>query len=153
MKKIPLTQGKFALVDDEDFEELSKHKWYAAKQRTDNFYAVRYKKRRMIYMHRTLLCVQWEKHVDHKDGDGLNNMRSNIRICTQQENNRNKRISLTSVSGLKGVSLHKTTGKWVARIMVNMKSIHLGYFLNKNDAHEAYCVAAKKYHGEFANTG
>lgn len=76
-----------------------------------------------------------------------------LRLATHSENLRNTVAKANSKSGLKGVSWHKVSGKWAARIMVNRKMISLGYFHDPLEAHRAYCDAAKTVHGEFSNTG
>lgn len=156
MKQIPLTQGKFALVDDEDYDFLMQWKWNA-KKGCDTFYAVRHSPtqdgvRSTIWMHRALTSTSTErKFVDHKDGNGLNNQRYNLRSCTHAENVRNSRRCKSNTSGYKGVTLHKD-GRWAARVMFQYKRRFLGYFQNKEDAALAYDEAAKNLHGEFAKT-
>jgi hypothetical protein len=89
--------------------------------------------------------------VDHQDGDGLNNRRSNLRICTHQNNSRNMRRHRDSASRFKGVSWWKTRQIWRAYIVVDNKQKGLGYYNNDTDAARAYDAAAKKLFGEFAN--
>lgn len=155
-KLIPLTQGKFAIIDDKDFELVSQHKWYARKG-SKTFYAVtkipingsggNYA---TIYMHRFILCLERrDSMIDHIDCDGLNNSRQNIRLCTAAENIRNRRIASNNTSGLKGASWDKHANKWIAHIKINGKAKHLGCFDSKEDAHTAYCKAALELHGEF----
>jgi hypothetical protein len=155
MKEIPLTKGKKALVDDSDFEELSKYKWCSAKK-GNTFYAVRNTsivngKQHTIYMHKVIMNTQKGMDTDHRDGDGLNNQRENLRVCTRLENIRNRGRHKRNTSGYKGVSWYKSTKKWMAQICVNNKHVYLGYFKEKEEAYMVYCEAAKKYHGEFAN--
>ncbi len=155
MKQIKLTQGKFALVDDEDYEELSKHKWYALKGRY-TFYAQRWRpalkgKQIPIIMHRLLMNAEKKcDMVDHRDGNGLNNQKENLRHCSNRENSRNRKIQANNTSGYKGVSWHKRDGKWNVNINVNQKKTHLGYFTCLIKAAKAYDAAAVKYYGEFA---
>lgn len=151
MKKIPLTQGKFALVDDEDFEKLSKFKWYANKLH-NSFYAMRHSKednRKFILMHREILKTPNKKVTDHIDQNGLNNQRSNLRVATPSQNQHNKGGYKNNTSGLKGVMWHKRDKKWFARTKLNGKNIYLGYYTSKELAHEAYVAGCKKYHGKF----
>ncbi len=158
MKKIPLTRGMFALVDDEDYEELSKYRWCAVRSR-NTYYALRNSHRDVngkqynILMHRVIIGTPIGMETDHIDGDGLNNQRYNLRICTKQENQRNRRNPSNNTSGYKGVSFRNRTGRWQARIDINGKTTHLGMFSTPEEAHSAYCEAAKKYYGDFANTG
>lgn len=157
MKEINLTKNKIALVDDDDFEKLSKFKWYAHKSRTI-FYAERHinsnGKRTTIRMHRFLMEVPKEKEVDHIDGNGLNNQKSNLRICSRQENLRNQKLSVRNKSGFKGVSWSSRTKKWVSQIgiTINKKETikNLGYFKSKEEAAKTYDNAAKELFGEFA---
>lgn len=95
---------------------------------------------------------KWPEHqIDHINGNRADNRLSNLREATPGQNAHNAKARSTNKSGLKGVSLHR--GRWHARIVVDYKMIILGYFPTKEAAHAAYCVAAKKYHGEFANNG
>lgn len=91
--------------------------------------------------------------IDHKDGNPANNRKDNLRLCTGAENNHNQAKNKNNTSGFKGVSYHKPTGKYVARIIVDSKQIWLGRFDAAEEAHEAYCSAAIKYHGDYANFG
>jgi len=153
MKKIPLTQGKFTLVDDDDYDYLSQWKWYATLI-DGTFYAERNGKLgepTKIKMHRVILGTEKGFLVDHRDGDGLNNRKDNIRSCTHTENARNRRLQYNSFSGYKGVSWHKKSKKWRSRITVDGKLIRLGSFFCLIKAAKAYDKAAKKYHGKFAN--
>ena len=155
MKKIPLTQGKFALVDNSDYEELSKYKWHAHKNRNSNvFYAERNIKKGKgqtpLQMHRSLMGLPKGKEVDHIDMDGLNNQRKNLRICTRSENMFNRPKYKSNTSGFKGVHFNKEHQKWRVFIAVNKKQIHVGYFINKEEAYKAHCFACVKYHGDFS---
>lgn len=151
MKRIPV--GKmFALVDDADFEMLARHKWWASKGRHTTYAMTviqRDGKRKMVRMHKMIMAGSlW---VDHVDQHGLNNQRSNLRFCTPQQNEGNSRMKRANKSGVKGVSWDASRSKWAACISVNYKTIHLGRFINKEDAAAAYRVAAEKHFGEFAN--
>jgi len=154
-KSIKLTQEKVTSVDFDDFEGLNKHKWTAIRD-TNTFYAARHGKvkidgnRNLIYMHRVILNTPKEMKTDHIDGDGLNNQRKNLRICTDSQNAKNRNKQSDNTSGFKGVSWHKKSKKWRVFIGVNGKQIHLGYFLGKIEAYNVYCNACKKYHGEFS---
>jgi len=157
MKKIKLTQGKFTLVDDCDYEYLNQWKWYA--HRCGNiFYAVRgsrkdeCKKPKLIRMHRVIvqrMGMEFQE-VDHIDMNGLNNQRFNLRVATHQENAFNQNKYKNNTSGHKGVDWYKPYQKWRTRIMVNGKNIHLGYFDDIDDAARAYNKAAMQHFGEFA---
>ena len=145
MKQIPLTQGKFALVDDEDYEKLSQSKWNERGTRT-NVYA---RTQGGLSMHRLLMGSQGDE-IDHIDGNGLNNQKSNLRVCTRAENSRNRKLGKTNKSGYKGVSWKTENKKWQVAIMKDAKQIHLGYFFCLIKAAKAYDKAAKKLFGEFA---
>ena len=153
-KEIILTQGKVAIVDDDDFEYLNKWKWHIYKQNRNNYYArtVIYlnKKRIPVLMHRLLIkCDGYI--IDHISGDGLDNRKCNIRVCTPNENPINRRVNINNLSGYKGVSWFKPMQKWRAQIQYKKIVHHLGCFEKRIDAARAYNVAALKYHGEFAN--
>ena len=154
MKRIKLTQGKFALVSDEDYEYLNQWKWFAHKGYT-TFYAIRHsltinKKRTLIYMHRVIAERMGIKNPDHIDRNGLNNQRNNLRDSTRSQNNANRGLNKNNTSGYKGVCWNKQKQKWHARIRVNYKYVQLGLFDNIKDAARAYNKAALKYFGEFA---
>ena len=151
-KAIPLTKGKFTIVDDEDYEKLIVHKWYCSisKDGTPSACRREHGTRKFVYMHRQIVASPDGKIVDHKDGDTLNNTRSNLRVCGKSENNMNKRLLRTNTSGVRGVHWHKRFGKWQARIGLNNKKIHLGYFDNIRDAEDAYQKAEEAFFGEFS---
>lgn len=145
MKKISLTRGKFALVDDEDYEKLVALKWYTYPEKY-TFYARTIAKRTggkrtTVKMHRIIMGAPPNMLVDHIDGDGLNNQRSNLRLVTITQSNRNRRG--WSCLGLKGVSRHRN--RFQARITVDKVSKSIGYFDTQKEAHEAYLREARKY--------
>lgn len=155
MKEILLSQGKVAVVDDEDYEWLSQWKWSATKnKKRKTWYAVRGEGkrpfRRLILMHRQIMSAQGSVQVDHRDLDGLHNWRRNLRVCTNSENNRNKGLQKNSTTGYKGVSWHKQSGKYQSKIQANGKHYRLGLYNNPVDAALAYDRAAAKMHGEYA---
>jgi len=153
MKKIKLTQGKFALVDDEDFEELNQYKWHVNFQR-GRWYAVRWaprnkdKRRTKIHMHREILKPSKTMEVDHIDRNGLNNQRHNLRVATKGQNMMNR--PAWGTSKYKGVYWHKENCKWAAHIYVKKTQHFLGLYENELEAALAYNCAARKYFGEFA---
>lgn len=150
MKEIQLSQGKVALVNDEDFEWLNQWKWCAAK-RGQTFYATRLAPGRKgaIHMHQ-LLVGNGTQRVDHKDGNGLNNQRLNLRPATHQQNMFNQRTYKNNTSGYKGVTWQKDCGKWRAQIGMDGKKQYLGLFTNPEDAACAYDAKASELFGKFA---
>lgn len=157
--KIPLTQGQFALIDICDIDLVKEHSWYAAwNTRTNSYYAVAKipnseGKRVSIPMHRYIMNPPKEILVDHINIISYDNRRSNLRLATFSENIRNRLLSSSNSSGFKGVYWHTQSKRWRAQITVDGNRIYLGSFLTPEEAHEAYCAAALKYHKEFANFG
>lgn len=161
-KEIFLTQGRVAIVDDEDYKQVSQYKWCTSKQPNGRFYAIRnisYKetngKHKMESMHEFILGKPLPGfEIDHKNRNGLDNKRSNLRICTRSFNNANslKRKQENRGSKYKGVKLMKDERrkKWFARLQINGKVINLGYFYKEMEAAQAYNEAAKMYFGKFA---
>jgi len=158
MREIPLTQGKFALIDDEDFNILSVWKWHlnngyasstasAAEQRSAGSGKVI-----RISMHRVLAGLSYDdvRVVDHIDGNKLNNQRANLRVCSNSQNLQNRGAQANNSSGFKGVTWNKRDRRWHARISVGPKNKHLGTFRSAAEAGEAYRAAALLFHGEFA---
>lgn len=148
MKTINLTKGKVALVDDADFDWLAKRKWYASQCR-DRYYAYTPDRSSDVSMHRILLKAKPGQIVDHRNGDGLDNRRHNLRLCSKSENMQNSR-KRPGTSQFKGVSWDSGRKKWAAFITANGKSMNLGRFKSEEDAAIAYDVAAQLFHGEFA---
>lgn len=151
-KVIPLTKGKFAIVDDEDFEHLSKYNW-----QLNGYYAVRQlpvsesPKGSQSRMHREIMNAPIGMEVDHINGDKLDNRKSNLRICTRQENQRNRRKSIKpSSSKYKGVKYDKRYKKYEAFLTINRKYIFLGTYKTEREAAIAYNLAVKDYFGEFS---
>ena len=154
-RRIPLTQGKYALVDPDDYPRLMRYKWYAAKY-DHTFYAVRNfwlkfeKKKIKIKMHRVIMNAPADLIVDHINHNGLDNRKANLRLATPAQNARNS-LRHRNRSGYKGVCYAKTRRKYRAVIWHNNKRIHLGYFDSKISSALKYDRAAKKYHKEFAS--
>lgn len=158
MKKIKLTQGKWALVDDADHEFASSFRWSAMRQGT-RWCAVRYfKNNRNKYMHREIIGARKGFVVDHIDGNALNNQRSNLRECTVRENIRNqnsRRKTVGKSSIFKGVHWYKRDQKWKATIGFTTdenkhKVIHIGTYIQEKDAARAYDKKSLEIYGEFA---
>ena len=147
MKKIKLTQGKHALVDDEDYLFISQWKWFFNKG-----YAFRSTKNpaKTIPMHRAILCPPIGTFCDHINGNGLDNRRKNLRVCSNSENQMNRRIPSNNKSGYKGVFWHGKDKIWISVLKINKKAVYLDRCTRKIDAAKSYDVGALKYFGEFA---
>lgn len=150
VREIPLTQGKFALVDDEDYELIAQYKWTASQTGPGLFYAMRQDGRKTVYMHRFLLNPEKGKHVDHRNGDRLDNRRSNLRPATRSQNLCNSGKKRHNTSGFKGASWHRENQLWEASIRKDGKRRTLGYFPTPEEAARAYDAAALQLHGQFA---
>lgn len=154
VRLIPLTKGKFAIVDAADFGWLSRIKWQA--EYVNGFWIAKSTKRqgtkkmKHLRMHRLILGAPAGIQVDHRDGNTLHNWRGNLRLATCQQNLFNRGLNRNNRSGAKGVTWDKVNEKWIAQIGVNRKNIKLGRFTDKSVAIKAYEEAAKKYAGEFA---
>ena len=153
MKKIELTQNECALVDDEDYEELNQYSWYAEKGRYTYYAARTDKLKKKIRMHRVIMNPLFHLQVDHINRDGLDNRRKNLRICTHQQNQCNRKLSKNNSSGIRGVCWDKFRKKWKAKIKINNKTKYLGRFKDKLEAKEVYTKAAKEYFGAFYSDG
>jgi len=151
MKRIPLNDGRFALVDDGDYEALARHKWYVIERRGLPYAARQEWERgvpRTVRMHRLIADAKPGEIVDHANRDTLDNRRANLRKCTASENAANQRKRITSTSPFKGV--RKNRSGWQARMCHNGKRLHLGYFGSAKDAAIAYDRAATEIFGTFA---
>lgn len=155
VREIQLTQGKVALVDDADYEYLSQWKWYAQLIK-GRWYARRsvrkgFPKQIALSMHQVILNTPKGMESDHKNGNGLDNQRQNLRVCTKSNNMYNQKVQTRSKSSkFKGVYWSNKYRKWVAQIRVNHKAIWLGNFNLEIDAAKAYDATAKETFGEFA---
>ena len=166
MSKIKLSRGHFAIVDDEDYERLNKRKWYANGHFGRPTYAISSTKingkQTLLRMHRVLLgLVDSKLYGEHKNGNGLDNRKSNLRIATSSQNQANRGLPKNNTSGYKGVQYNPTfragscnnkgeSKPWEAMIRVRGKLKLLGMYFNKEKAALAYDRAAIKYFGKFA---
>ena len=137
-------------MDNEDYEHLIKWKWHDSHGYAKRIKTFSYKNHRIWSMQNEIMNPPIGKIVDHIDRNPLNNQKYNLRICTKSQNAINSKISKNNSSGFNGVYWQKDAKKWRARVKVNYKIIHLGYFDNKIEAAKAYNKATKKYFGEFA---
>lgn len=147
MKYIELTQGMRAIVDDKDFEELSKYKWYY------KLYAVRNGwvngKRTTIRMHRQIMGAKVGEEIDHKNGHRIDNRKANLRRVTRSQNMWNRRKQVSTAQH-KGIYWNKQNKKWHVQIQVNKKQIYLGVYADEKTAAKIYRENAAKYFGEYA---
>lgn len=150
---IPLTKGYSATIDAHDLPLVQGKKWCVLVGKK-SVYAVRNEgprsAQKMIYMHRLIARAETGEIVDHKDGNGLNNTRENLRIASPSQNVCNARMRSDNSSGVKGVFLDKRSMRWSARVSLHGNKVNLGSFSTK-EAAAAVCEAARKsIHGEFA---
>jgi hypothetical protein len=141
---------QYAIVDPQDYQKLAGYHWLLWEITSKNYYAVRYEERKFVKMHRVIMNAPKGKIVDHRNGEGLDNTKRNLRFATPSQNSCNCRPRKKDSSKYKGVSIEKKTGKWRAEISCNRIRRYLGTFNNEEDAARAYDEAAKIYHGEFA---
>jgi len=153
MKQLQLSKARFAMVDDDDFEWANQWKWYF-----DGQYAAREqhvggggeRDSIKLYLHRELMQTPTGLVTDHIDRDKLNNVRSNLRICTFSENINNGSRRVDNHSGYRGVTWHKQREYWYARIKYQGKCTFLGSFKDKNEAAKAYDKASREIYGVVA---
>lgn len=156
MQYIPLTKGKYAIVDDDDYRYLMQWKWHTVKK-NHTCYACRGVatgkrnwKQKHIWMHRVILNTPLGMETDHRNHIGLDNRKQNIRVCTVGQNQHNRKKHIKSTSKYKGVCRQRS--KWRARICNHNKKLHLGCFDTEIDAANAYDVKAIEIFGKFACT-
>lgn len=152
---VPLTRGHVAIIDASDAPLVYGKNWRALVVK-DTVYACRSvpgeKHQRVILMHRIIMNDPDGMVVDHKDGNGLNNTRINLRPATHSQNLQNQRLSRQNTSGFKGVYFDRQRNKWRSDIYLDKKRHRLGRFKTPEEAHAAYCQASEKLHGEFGRT-
>ena len=165
--KIKLTQGQFAIIDKEDYNKISEYKWFAVKSRNSFYAASHGKKRETIKMHRVILGLTERKQVcDHIDHNGLNNSKSNLRVCTDSENAKNTTSRKGASSKYLGVSdsptrkrklksggysINERNRKWLVQIQCDKKKSYVGRFATEIEAAIAYNKVAIEKFGSFAN--
>lgn len=148
--QISLANGGFAEIDESDLALVSAHRWTFSVHRCGIRYARTKIDGKVVLMHRLILGCDESLEVDHRDGNGLNNRRTNLRPCTHQQNIANRRKLAPATSAFKGVFWETRRGAWCANIRVQGRKKHLGYFEEETEAARAYDVAAKQGFGEFA---
>jgi hypothetical protein len=150
---VTLTKGYEAIIDAADVPLVEGKNWHADAKRRENTVYARTRARKgsakKVWMHRVIMDDPDGFQVDHIDGNGLNNCRNNLRKATNAQNARNSCTPRNNTSGFKGVTWHKLSSKWCAKIEVNYVSKHLGLFDTPEAAHSAYVAASEKLHGEF----
>lgn len=124
MKRIKLTQGKYALVDNEDFEWLNQWKWHMS---SHGYVMRRPPQSRIVYMHRLINGTPDDSDTDHINRNKLDNRRENLRIANKILNGRNRGENKNNTSGHKGISWDKRVRKWAVYLWNNYRKIHLGY--------------------------
>jgi hypothetical protein len=152
MKIIPIfpyDKGFFTIVDDEDYIILKNIRWYLFNN-NGKLYAEGMVDSKKVRIHSFIVNPPKGSQVDHKDGNGLNNCKSNLRACTQQQNNFNRKKYKINTTGFKGV--YRNHNRFVARINANKKQINLGNYVTAQEAAIAYDEGCILYHGDFALT-
>lgn len=154
VKLIALSENKFAIIDEDDYLLVKDFKWYLDK--TSAGYRARGRQKKAprcspVLMHRLIMDATKGMTIDHRNGNGLDNRRENLRLCTVGQNNMNRRrLQNSNTSGHRGVHWDKSRGRWIADISVNNKVVHLGRFEKLEDATLAYKCASIQHYGEFS---
>lgn len=158
-KEIELTKGYVAIVDDDDYDRLSKYKWSALENNKTVYAVHRFKnelsgKYKMVGMHRFIIGISENYRIDHIDRNGLNNCKNNLRKCSDADNQHNKTIYKNNTTGYRGISFFPKANKnkpFTAHICLNRKLVHIGYFKTDIEAAKAYDKKAIELFGEFAS--
>lgn len=151
---LPLTKNQSTIIDADDYERVSKLNWISHwLPEMKRFRAVCRMRDEVLYLHRFILGLNRgdPRVIDHVNGDPLDNRKANLRICYRAENGMNRGKTKRNTTGYKGVRLNRP-GQWIAQIAAHGTHHYLGSFSSPEEAHAAYCEAAKIYHGEFART-
>lgn len=151
-REIVLTRGAVAIIDEKDYEEVSKFKWcYDGRYASRGLYDRSTKKRSMQRLHTFLMNTPKGMNVDHINGNKLDNRRSNLRICSHNQNLWNYGKHRDNGTGYKGVILDKRYSRYQARIQVNKITYSSPWFDTPEEAHKAYKQLSKTHHGEYSN--
>ena len=149
-------KGYSVIVDDEDYNKVVAIRWTASKIAKDRpqpyfrcFARINGRLKIKWHLHRWLIDAPVDKYVDHINHNTLDNRKCNLRLCTMEENMRNRPKYASNTTGYRGIAYHKRDKRYQAQIKVDGKRIYLGYFLTAEEAFEAYKTASQKYHGEF----
>lgn len=147
--EIHLPCGRCALIDSEDEAAVSLHEWRSKGSEEDRVNGLYVVSTRGLGLHRLIMAAPPRVQVDHINHNGLDNRRANLRLCTPQENSRNRRMSRNNKAGFKGVCANKKG--FQASIHLNARARHLGLFKNRFEAALAYDDAARAEFGDFAH--
>lgn len=143
VKMLGRKASRRALIDAEDFELVNSYKWFEVKGG--------YAGHGPLLMHRLIMNAKKGQLVDHRDEDKLNNQKANLRFCSDKENRANQsKARKNSVSGLRGTYFNKRRGKWMSMIRKDGRAYFLGHYGTKEEAHEAYKEASRRFYGEFS---
>ena len=151
--KIELSKGHYAIIDREDVERVCQFKWTALTTPWTVYARRTWRsedgKQHSTYLHRFIIQPQPDQEVDHRDGDGRNCLRSNMRVATKSQQAHNQKKRNTNTSGHKGARFNSRAGKWVAYIGIGKQQIHLGSFTTKDEAVAARIAAGHLLHKDF----
>lgn len=154
-RRMYLGEGEWTILDQQDYYRLGHLKWCVVGY-DEHIYAARLIRKtefgriKSVYLHREIMSAPKGFLVDHRNGNGLDNRRANLRLATHRQNSCNRPKKKNTSSRFIGVCFIKRRKRWMAGIKLHRKSIFLGYFKDEIDAARVYDAAAKKYHGEFA---
>jgi len=141
---------KYFIFDKEDHKIIKNYYWYPEFHTNGRIYfRANLNNKKKVYVHRIIMNTPYGKDIDHKDLNYFDCRKESLRVCSRAENSQNQAKRKNTHNKLKGATFNKKRKKWQAQINVNKKHISLGYFYTEEEAHAAYCVASKKYHGEF----
>jgi len=148
--EIKLAGGRVAIIDEDSYPLLSKHKWWTRRDACGSFYARTKISGKGIEMHRLLISCPTGMVVDHINCNPLDNRKENLRIATSQQNCANRRRAKNNTTGYKGVHFRKDRNRYLVKLTFNGNRMYIGMFLTLEEAKEAYSKAALKWNGEFA---
>lgn len=151
--KVPLSRGKVALIDPEDAARVLRHRWTASygKAGWKAYFSHSINgKTHSVYLHQLVMGHRKGLMIDHRNGNGLDCRKRNLRFCTNSQNSQNRRRKKNNQTGYKGIFLIKETGMWVAEIVVNGVRHRLGRYRSSEEAAHVYDDAARRLHGDFA---